>query len=413
MGRQQRNGQFGVDAHSGTERFNLLYSDAFRRADDRRIETERQEAIRRRKNQLVSVHSAAQLRGWTDNEIRQLTHRITRPRRKGCTWFNAVEKGETSRSSSQGPASSSKPIDMNSDDELSTALPSARSISPRSTPRRPPRQTASQPNLVKKVKNANAQSSPSTPRKGAYTNVVDQHDKSAVGPLGGKDGTRVNMWAANLVSQAMHPASSASQPNVDVQACDNCGEGFEVDCIYCRKCGERRPRDRRLDLVGPSNTGTLSKQLDDNGHSWASDGSDIESYAEPDLVDTRTSPADIKKIIDAVRLQQGPGATSGMPQASHSQLAPSSSLLAPTANSRVRNSMTATTSSQPHLDKTQPQRISKSSSRRGSVVSQTSAASQRSASNRAASAKTHRAASTRKSKESSTGVAKRASTPRR
>merc|ERR1712232_549256 len=91
--RTERLRKFGVDTNAGTERFNLLYSDAFRRAEDRRIEVERQETVRQRKTMLVSVHAAAQLKPWTQTDIKEVTHRLHQPRRTHSTWQNVLAKG--------------------------------------------------------------------------------------------------------------------------------------------------------------------------------------------------------------------------------------------------------------------------------------------------------------------------------
>merc|ERR1712107_961080 len=84
--------KFGVDTRAGTERFNLLYSDAFRRADDRKTEIERQESILRRKMMLVSVHAGAHTKPWTKDEIKEVSERMHEPRKKACNFMHVNQR---------------------------------------------------------------------------------------------------------------------------------------------------------------------------------------------------------------------------------------------------------------------------------------------------------------------------------
>eukprot|EP00929_Paragymnodinium_shiwhaense_P064574 TRINITY_DN3235_c0_g1_i1.p1 TRINITY_DN3235_c0_g1~~TRINITY_DN3235_c0_g1_i1.p1 ORF type:complete len:1714 (-),score=501.51 TRINITY_DN3235_c0_g1_i1:139-5280(-) len=79
-------------APAAKTRFNLLYFDAFRRADDRRLDIERAEAIRLRKAQLVSVHSAAQMRPWSKDEQKEVFERMHSRRRGSSSFKKALDQ---------------------------------------------------------------------------------------------------------------------------------------------------------------------------------------------------------------------------------------------------------------------------------------------------------------------------------
>eukprot|EP00928_Gymnodinium_smaydae_P046919 TRINITY_DN31285_c0_g1_i1.p1 TRINITY_DN31285_c0_g1~~TRINITY_DN31285_c0_g1_i1.p1 ORF type:complete len:829 (+),score=227.03 TRINITY_DN31285_c0_g1_i1:153-2639(+) len=87
--RVEKNRKFGVDLNAGDERFNLLYTDAFRRIADRRQACELYETVEKRRMMLVSVHAAAQTYPWSKEEVREVAERMHNPK-KSLKFFGAI-----------------------------------------------------------------------------------------------------------------------------------------------------------------------------------------------------------------------------------------------------------------------------------------------------------------------------------
>jgi len=278
--RSQRLRKFGADHRAGTERFNLLYGDAFRRQQDRRVEVERQEHLRQRKDMLVSVHSAAQMRPWSKSDIEAVSTRMHAPRRNHTTW-QAVSNPEESLG---------RYLFGESDSDSDSAA------SPASVGK-----SASQPALTRE-----ATSDPVQQR--FRTTAVAA--RKAVQEIKGMLKTPTHMPFEEQREEA----------SLQMQIC-SCGAVLTEDSLFCRRCGEKRKEDAddadvASDMDGFENTESPDVCFSPRNRDGArptlvrvldSDDSEPEvvSASESELSEPILAPTEVMRLVNMVRLKNG------------------------------------------------------------------------------------------------------------